>query len=320
MGLYLVWKAPGPSSGQALSRFKLDLGLGRGREGIGHTGTLDPFAEGLLLVGTGEATKLLTPLVGLPKTYEAEMLLGLSSDTLDLQGQLAWMPASDRAALAEACAAERSPWGGAARQEFLGAKRGDFLQRPPAFSALKVDGKRAYELARKGQEVELKLRPATILELRELAGPSAQTGSEGVLSGEGFVGWSFEVRVSSGTYIRCLARDWGQELCGHPGLLRSLVRTSIGPFAGARPPAGEGLVRSLGAADLAPLLPILELEPPEVADLLRGGLWRRPKGPETANRLLVERGHGRCVAFTDEQGALARVFRSDPFAPDRSVE
>ncbi len=168
----------------------------------GHAGTLDPLATGVLLVAVGDATKLLAHLQRLPKTYRAEIQLGVHSASHDLECELEErpLPADVSAEAIEA-----------AIPEFLGT----ILQRPPSFSALKVSGKRSYVLARRGQVVELVPRPISIRSLR-------------------LVSWErpkleLEIECGSGTYIRSLARDMAQRL-GTSGVLTALARTRIGPF------------------------------------------------------------------------------------------
>lgn len=301
MGLYLLWKSPGHSSGDALGRFKKDLGLpGKSREGIGHTGTLDPFAEGVLVVGTEEATKLLAPLGGLDKIYVATALLGLTSDTLDPEGALRGMhdsPATGTVAGLPNAPSERAQF----LDAFLESKLGDFEQIPPAYSAIQVGGQRAYDLARQGKEVALKARPAKLLSARHLELENGTFKDHPVLR------WRFEVRVSAGTYIRCLARDWAQELTGFPGMLESLVRIGVGPFRMTTPSGYQ----KLGPADLGGLFGFLKADESAAAALQKGGIWRpQPLGLPA----LIEGPTGQVLGWTEAgSGALGRLFRADPF-------
>lgn len=224
MGLYLVWKDKGLLSQDCLFKFKKTLAqksgaLVKSRLNIGHTGTLDPFAEGLLLVGTGEGTKLLAPLTGLDKSYQARMFMGASSDSLDETGALI-LPESPLSLNLENITNKI--------QDFLPKAVGKIMQVPPALSAIKVDGKRAYDRVRAGERVEMTARPAEIISiehesLREFI---LEKGSASVPGLE----WVFRVQVAAGTYIRSLARDWGEALCGFPGMLLDLRRSAIGPF------------------------------------------------------------------------------------------
>jgi tRNA pseudouridine(55) synthase len=267
---------------------------GKAREGIGHTGTLDPFAEGLLLVGTEEATKLLSPLGGLDKTYEATALLGLTSDTLDPEGA---PRAPERPLAARLRELERQ----GAWDAYLASKVGVFEQVPPAYSAIQVDGQRAYDLARKGQAVELKARSARILAARSLGVDIGEFRGHPVLR------WRFEVRVSAGTYIRCLARDWGEELTGFPGMLEKLLRTGVGPYRAESLPGGH---RKLGLADLGALFEPIRASQAEKDALRKGGLW---KARPAENRGLVLGPQDEILAWTEAgSGKLGRVFTADP--------
>jgi len=169
---------------------------------VGHAGTLDPMATGVLLVCVGPATRLVSILQQAPKTYLAEFRLGQRSDTDDATGQVEETPnispiAVDRIEAAVA--------------DFVGV----IEQTPPAYSAVKIDGRRAYTLARQGQDVELKSRPVRI-------------DSIDIVSYD----WPLlcvTIQCGSGTYVRSIARDLGEKLgCG--GLMTSLVRTAIGDF------------------------------------------------------------------------------------------
>jgi tRNA pseudouridine55 synthase len=195
----LVAKPAGPTSHDVVDRVRQVLGLRR----VGHLGTLDPFAEGLLVVVVGRATRLAPFAAGWTKRYEGTIRLGVTTDTDDPTGEPVatsdgWR-ALDRAAVA------------AALEQFRGAQQ----QRPPAHSAVKVDGERAYRRARRGEAVALAPRPVEVhaLALTGYDAPDAR----------------FEATVSAGTYLRSLARDVGEALgCG--GHLAALRRTAVGPF------------------------------------------------------------------------------------------
>ena len=168
---------------------------------IGHTGTLDPDAEGVLPVCLGNATKLCGLLSDKEKTYEAVLLLGQTTDTQDVSGTVL--------DTAPVTAGEEE-----IREAVLGFL-GDYDQVPPMYSALKVGGKKLYELAREGKEVERKARRVRILvlEIHEIRLPEV----------------SFSVTCSSGTYIRTLCQDIGERLgCG--GCMKSLLRTRVDRF------------------------------------------------------------------------------------------
>lgn len=178
---------------------------------IGHSGTLDPDATGVLLLGVGRATRLLKYLTVLPKTYTAEFVLGTETDTLDDSGEV--VAVHDMRGVTDE----------QVRAAAAGLT-GSILQVPPMVSAVKVDGRRLHELAREGIEVERKARPVTVH--RFDVAPKA--GEPGV--------YQVEVECSSGTYVRTLAADLGHAL-GGGAHLRNLRRTAIGSFtlAEARP-------------------------------------------------------------------------------------
>jgi tRNA pseudouridine55 synthase len=171
---------------------------------VGHAGTLDPFATGLLLVLIGRATRAQRFLMGLPKTYRAVARLGWSSDTGDRDGELT--------------ETGRIP-------ERLEIPVGERLQRPPAYSAVKVGGERAYARARRGEAVETRERPVTVYRAELL-------WQEGDRAG-------FEIECSAGTYVRTLIADLGDAYCDE------LERTAIGPFrladAGREVPLAQAL-------------------------------------------------------------------------------
>ena len=179
-------KPAGPSSHDMVSRARRALGVRR----IGHAGTLDPFATGLLLLLAGRATRLARYFVELPKTYEAVARLGWTSSTGDPEGEIA----------------QTGRVG-----EPLVLPLGEISQRPPAYSAVKVDGERAYARARRGEAVETRERLVTVFE-------STLLWREGERAGLRFV-------CSSGTYVRSLVADLGDAYC------LTLRRLAIGPFS-----------------------------------------------------------------------------------------
>ncbi len=174
---------------------------------VGHAGTLDPDATGVLLVGVGKATRLLRFLTALGKTYTADVVLGTSTSTLDAGGEVTGTFDMSHVTvdMARAAAAEHLT--------------GPIMQIPPMVSALHVDGKRLHELAREGIEVERQPRPVTVYSFVIEA-----TDDPGVLR--------IEVRSSAGTYIRSLADDLGR-LLGGGAHLRNLRRTAVGSFTEA---------------------------------------------------------------------------------------
>jgi tRNA pseudouridine55 synthase len=185
-GVVLYPKPAGRTSHDVVAHLR--RGLPRGTK-TGHAGTLDPFATGLLLLLVGRATRAQRFLMALPKTYRAVARLGWVSDTGDCEGRL-------------------EHTGGVPDE--LELPTGELLQRPPAYSALKVGGRRAYELARRGDDVELRERSVTIYRFELLWREGERCG--------------LEIECSSGTYVRSLVADLGDAYC------EELERTAIGPF------------------------------------------------------------------------------------------
>ena len=201
-GILLVDKPGGITSHDVVARARKALGTRK----IGHAGTLDPMATGLLVLGVEAATRLLTFIVGLDKTYEATIRLGASTDTDDADGQI--IETTDASAITSGDI-ERG----------IVPLRGPISQVPSRVSAIKVDGRRAYDLARAGEEVVLAARSVTVSRFDVLAERRV----------DGFVDLDVVVDCASGTYIRALARDLGAGL-GVGGHLTALRRTRIGPF------------------------------------------------------------------------------------------
>ena len=220
-GIALLAKPAGVTSFQSLGPVKRSLGTRR----LGHTGTLDKFASGLLVLLVGPYTRLGPWFTGLDKLYIATLRFGEETDTLDPEGAVvATAPAPTRLALYEG----------------LTAFRGDILQAPPAYSAIHLDGERASERARRGEILDMRKRPVRILELELLD----YDGRDARL----------RVRCTSGTYIRSLARDLALSI-GSRARLETLERLEVGPLSleNAIPPErfdGASRLRLLDA-DLA---------------------------------------------------------------------
>ena len=223
-GLLLVDKAGGLTSNQVVERVRRATRLRH----AGHAGSLDPMATGLLLVALGEGTKLTEILMDAGKTYEAGIRLGEATETEDREGRVvATAPVPDLDA--------------PRIEAVLAGFRGDIQQVPPRYSALKVDGVRAYERARGGEDFELKSRVVRVYELELLAYEAPEI--------------RVRVRCGRGTYIRSLARDIGRAL-GTEAHLGALRRTRVGPYAverGVRVEHGVGLTREAVAGAFLPL-------------------------------------------------------------------
>lgn len=228
-GLLIIDKPQGVTSFDAVAAVRGALHIKK----VGHAGTLDPMATGALVIAFGHATRLLNAIVAHDKTYEATIRLGLGTTTDDAEGELVHADVSvDVQGLTESLI----------RETIESRFTGDIEQVPNTFSAIKIDGKRAYDLAREGKDVELKARPVTIGEFTVLAvrqgfipgkcaGEPLMQAETNMPSGMVPV-MDVDVRVScsSGTYIRALARDLGAEL-GVGGHLIRLRRTRVGRFA-----------------------------------------------------------------------------------------
>jgi tRNA pseudouridine55 synthase len=198
-GVLNVHKPPGVTSRDVVNQVTRLLRKTK----VGHAGTLDPLASGVLVVCVGAATRLIAYVQGMPKTYRTVVRLGARSDTLDADGQIALDPDARPPTEAEVRAV-------------LATQVGTIAQTPPAFSALKVAGQRAYDLARAGKAVALAARPVTVHRID--------------LLGYAWPWLELEIACGSGTYIRSIARDVGEALgCG--GLVAVLTRTRIGAFA-----------------------------------------------------------------------------------------
>jgi tRNA pseudouridine55 synthase len=203
-GVVILDKPEGPTSHDVVARLRRVLGTRR----VGHAGTLDPMATGVLVVAFGRGTRLLPYLQATRKQYLATVRLGLATSTDDRTGTPLALPVAVGLGDADI---DRG------LQRFVG----DILQRPSAVSAIKVDGRRAHALVRAGEQVSPPSRPVRIDSLTRL-GP-ARPGPQGCLDVE------IEVTCSTGTYVRALARDLGDVLgCG--GHLTMLRRTAVGPF------------------------------------------------------------------------------------------
>jgi tRNA pseudouridine55 synthase len=285
-GVLLVDKPSGPTSHDVVARLR----RATGERAIGHTGTLDPRATGLLPLVLGRATRLASLLSSGEKTYEATITLGLATDTDDADGQPIGQPST------------AAPPDEAAVDAALDAFRGTFLQIPPRHSAKKVAGRKAYELARRAQPVELAPVPVTVSALERLS----------------LDGADLRIRVSAGSgfYVRALARDLGDRLgCG--AHLQALRRTRSGGFdvADAIPlDEAERLGRDLEsrliqAAEALPHLPAVRMTASGLTRAMHGnplgpadleGRWVPPAGAGGPIRLLA--GDGRLVALAHARG------------------
>jgi len=247
-GLVLIDKPTGWTSHDVVAKVRKVVGTKK----VGHAGTLDPLATGLLVLGIESGTKLLTFLVGADKTYEAVIRLGQQTISDDSESAIISTASPDE--IAELSDED------IARE--IAKLTGVIMQTPSSVSAIKVAGKRAYDLVRAGEEVELKAREVKIFSFEMLS----------VTRVSGFMDVKVRVECSSGTYIRALARDLGN-LLGVGGHITALRRTKVGHFdvteANSIEELGELRLTELATA-ARQLFPVIELSESEVTDLIHG--------------------------------------------------
>jgi tRNA pseudouridine55 synthase len=260
-GILVVAKPAGPTSHDVVALVRRLAATKR----VGHGGTLDPFAAGVLPVFLGHGTRIVEYHLGDRKAYRATVCFGASSTTDDLEGELT--PAAGAAPSR------------AAVEEALPGLTGTISQRPPAYSAIKVGGRRAYAMARAGETVELALREVTIHAIDLVSFDDTDPDRPIAV---------LDVHCSAGTYVRALARDLG-EIVGSAAYLGALTRTASGPFtlADATPLEEIRAAAADGPAGLGPLLrpidlgldafPVVDLTADEVAAIARGQ-FVRPAG------------------------------------------
>jgi tRNA pseudouridine55 synthase len=256
-GVLLVAKPAGVTSHDVVAAERRRLGRG---VKVGHAGTLDPFATGLLLVLVGAATRAQQFLMALPKTYRAVARLGWTSDTGDRDGTLV--------------ETGRVP-------ERLALPTGAMLQRPPAYSAVKVGGERLYRKARRGEAVEGEPRPVTVHRFEELWRSDDRVG--------------LELEVSSGTYVRQLVAGLGDAYCDQ------LERTAVGPFrladAGRFVPLGEALGSFMEGVELSD----------EDAARVANGVGAQGAGGRAQGAVRLTH-QGRLVAIARSEDGLLKPF------------
>ena len=279
-GLVLIDKPTDWTSHDVVAKVRKAVGTRK----VGHAGTLDPLATGLLVLGIESGTKLLTFLVGADKTYLATIRLGVSTVSDDSQSEILETATPAALALVTPELIEKQ----------MAKLTGVIQQRPSSVSAIKVDGKRAYELVRAGEEVELKSRQVTVSAF-ELLSSSRST--------EGFIDLEVKVDCSSGTYIRALARDLGQAL-GVGGHITALRRTRVGSFDVSE----ANLITDLENLKLTPLakaagdlFPTVSLSSEQVTDLFHG---KRLSDLSTSSSLIAGlSGSGQLVAVLEPAGS-----------------
>ena len=247
---------------------------------VGHAGTLDPLATGVLVVCVGAATRLIEYVQRMPKGYTGTFLLGRTSETEDVDGEVTLLddppiPSGEQIVTASA------------------ALVGRIEQRPPAYSALKVAGRRAYALARKGQAVELKPRCVTVhrLEVKAFDYPEL----------------TLDVECGSGTYIRSLGRDLAESL-GTAAVMSGLVRTKVGRFTIEESLDPQHITQQNWADHLLPAsqavecLPCLELSVEEITEIRHGRAISKVTEEDSAKEFAAVDGSGRLVAVLTHRG------------------
>ncbi len=255
-GLVLIDKPTSWTSHDVVAKVRKAVGTKK----VGHAGTLDPLATGLLVLGIESGTKLLTFLVGADKTYEATIRLGQQTVSDDSESEVIKSSTADEIARISDEDISRE----------IAKLTGVIMQTPSSVSAIKVAGKRAYDLVRAGEQVELKSREVKIYSFEMLS----------VARVSGFLDVQVRVECSSGTYIRALARDLGN-LLGVGGHITALRRTKVGHFdvsdANSIEELGELRLTELAIA-AKPLFPVIELTEAEVTDLIHGKrISRKPE-------------------------------------------
>jgi tRNA pseudouridine55 synthase len=273
-GLVIVDKPGGLTSHDVVARIRRLAGTRR----VGHAGTLDPMATGVLVVGVEKATRLLGYLTVTEKQYDATIRLGQSTSTDDAEGEVTFTASAQDVSAARLTEHELA--------KAVAELTGEIQQVPPAVSAIKVDGQRAYKLTRAGAAPELKPRPVTVYEFTVT---DVRPAGDGDLTDV-----DATVRCSSGTYVRALARDLGDKL-GTGGHLTALRRTRVG---------GYGLDAAQTLDQLADRFEVMPL-----AQAAAAAFPRRDLSADEARRLA----HGGRLAATGIPGPMAA------FAPDGSL-
>jgi tRNA pseudouridine55 synthase len=276
--LVVVDKPAGMTSHDVVARVRRVVGTRK----VGHAGTLDPMATGVLVIGVNRATRLLGHLLLTDKTYDATVRLGAATTTDDAEGEV----------IMSASAADLTE---DAVREAVRAFEGEIWQVPSTVSAIKIGGKRAYELARSGETVELAARPVTVRAVE--AGEFRREGD--------FLDFHLRVACSSGTYIRAIARDLGAAL-GVGGHLTALRRTSVGAFTLAEANTDLDHLCVIGLADAArSSFPSVDLSAEHAADVRFGRKLALTLPGSAAHALFAP--DGEFLALYEQDGDLARA-------------
>ena len=293
-GLIVVDKPGGLTSHDVVARIRRLAGTRR----VGHAGTLDPMATGVLVVGVEKATRLLGHLTLTDKEYQATIRLGQATDTGDAEGTVTGGRPAGHLTLAQVQAA-------------AAALTGEIQQVPPTVSAIKVAGRRAYQLTREGAPPALPPRPVTVWSftvqaLQPARADSPGAGLPGAAPGD-LLDVAVEVRCSSGTYVRALARDMGEAL-GVGGHLTRLRRTRVGPYDLRAAHTLDELADELTVLPLAEAaaaaFPARELTADEARSLSHGG--RLPGAGAETGPVAAFGPDGTLIALVQEKDGVAR--------------
>lgn len=288
-GVLPLLKPAGMTSHQAVAWVRRNLGIRR----AGHTGTLDPEVTGVLPICMGRATRIVEYLQELPKAYRVQMLLGISTDTEDATGQVV----------------EQVPYvediGKEQLLRVLQSFEGPYSQVPPMYSAVKVEGKRLYQLARAGVEVSRRPRQVHIYQL--VLEESYREGPHWVIG--------FSVHCSKGTYVRTLCTDIGRKL-GYPAHMRRLVRTQSGSIRLEDCVSQQEVLSALEEGRIAELVipldqaldhfPAVAVPEPDAMALVHGRPAVLQEVPETVHARLREEGQT-CIRAYSETGRFLAV-------------
>jgi tRNA pseudouridine55 synthase len=279
-GLVVVDKPGGMTSHDVVARLRR---LAQTRK-VGHAGTLDPMATGVLVVGVNRATRLLGHLLLTDKAYDATVRLGATTTTDDADGEVVATAATD-------CVSDE------AIRAALGDMVGDVEQVPSAVSAIKVDGRRAYDLVRSGEQVDLPARPVRIDAI-----------DVGGVRRDGVLEVDLSVRCSSGTYVRAIARDLGRTL-GVGGHLTALRRTAVGPFDLTRATTLDELAEDLHLIPIAEAaraaFPFVDLSDEHAADVRFGRKVTLDLGGHGPHAVFAP--DGEFLALYEQDGDVARA-------------
>lgn len=290
-GLVLVDKPGGWTSHDVVGKVRKLAGTRK----VGHAGTLDPMATGVLVIGINRATRLLTHIVGVGKTYTATVRLGQSTTTDDAEGKLVATRFANAVTREQVDAA-------------VARLTGEIMQVPSTVSAIKVDGRRAYDRARSGEDVELDARPVTVHQFLVHDLRRYEGGRQ--------IDLDIEVAVSSGTYVRALARDLG-ELLDTGGHLTALRRTAVGPYRQDQCLSLDQLAEDFGYIGLAEaaaqLFPARRLTEEEAGHLRHGRrITASASGTQTkANELMAPKREELTAAFAPS-GELIALLKDVP--------